>query len=197
MASYRVLSATAFFFCCAGSLASLPSQTIPFGYYQVAAKERVPAEALYSLALTESSKQLAHGVLPWPWTLNIAGKSYRYGTRQEAYQALLAFMRRYPLKRIDVGIAQVNMGWNGHHFRSSWEAFDPYLNLHVAARILRACYDAKPGSWITATGCYHHPAGGEPAQKYQMMVTRHLNRLQPVSGMFAPNTTEPVKEATP
>lgn len=37
----------------------------------------------------------------------------------EARQALLGFMRRYPLKRIDVGIAQVNLGWNGHHFTST------------------------------------------------------------------------------
>ncbi|WP_163769904.1 transglycosylase SLT domain-containing protein, partial [Proteus mirabilis] len=87
---------------------------------------------------------------------------YRYPTRQAAWQALQAFLQTTSPKRIDVGIAQVNLGWNGHHFRSTWEAFDPYTNLHVAARILKHCYDASPGSWLRAAGCYHHPAGGQP-----------------------------------
>lgn len=97
----------------------LAAQSVPEGYYQVAQAENVPAEALYSLALTESSRKLAHGIRPWPWTINVAGKGYRYASRNEAYQALLGFMRRYPLKRIDVGIAQVNLGWNGHYFTST------------------------------------------------------------------------------
>ena len=198
MASYRVLSALALLLCSSNSLATVSSQQIPSGYYQVAVQERVPAEALYSLALTESSKKLPHGVRPWPWTINVAGKGYRYATRQEAYQALLGFMRHNSLKRIDVGIAQVNLGWNGHHFRSTWEAFDPYITLHVAARILRACYDNKPGSWITAAGCYHHPAGGQPARTYQAIVKRHLNRLQPTTGVLASNVViEPAAGATP
>ncbi|ELX2369106.1 transglycosylase SLT domain-containing protein [Salmonella enterica] len=157
----------------------LAAQSVPEGYHWVAQAENVPAEALYSLALTESSRKLAHGVRPWPWTINVAGKGYRYASRNEAYQALLGFMRRYPLKRIDVGIAQVNLGWNGHHFTSTWEAFDPYINLHAAARILRTCYERSPGSWIAAAGCYHHPAGGKPAQIYRAIVSRHLGTLQP------------------
>ncbi|WP_156294540.1 transglycosylase SLT domain-containing protein [Serratia oryzae] len=198
MANYRLLSALALLLNSASCPAAVSSQTIPAGYYQVATLERVPAEALYSLALTESSKKLPHGVRPWPWTLNVAGAGYRYATRQEAYQALLGFMRSHSLKRIDVGIAQVNLGWNGHHFRSAWEAFDPYTNLHVAARILRDCYDKQPGSWITAAGCYHHPAGGQPARTYQAIVKRHLNRLQPATGVLVSNVVvEPAAGVTP
>ncbi len=40
-------------------------------------------------------------------------------------RALQVFMSRYSLKRIDVGLAQVNLGWNGHHFVSTRAAFDP------------------------------------------------------------------------
>ncbi len=141
----------------------LPAREVPPGYREVARQENVPAEALYSLALTESSWTLpahhpqAGEIHPWPWTLNVAGKGYRYPTRQAAWQALQSFLQTTSPRRIDVGIAQVNWGWNGHHFRSAWEAFDPYTNLHVAARILRRCYEASPGSWIRAAGCYHHP----------------------------------------
>ncbi len=90
---------------------------------------------------------------------------------------MLSFMRRYPLKRIDVGIAQVNPGWNGTYFSSYYEALDPYTNLRVAARILKSCYDNNPGSWIQAAGCYHHPAGGKPARIYKSIVKRKLATL--------------------
>lgn len=77
---------------------------VPEGYRRVAEEYGVPAEALYSVSLAESSRRLPQGERPWPWTLNVAGKGYRYATREEAYQALLGFMRHHPLRRIDVGI---------------------------------------------------------------------------------------------
>ncbi len=156
-------------------------QPIPQAYRQIAAEARVPAESLYSLALTESALRLSFGERPWPWTLNVAGKGYRYATREAAWLALLTFVRTVPLKRIDVGIAQVNLGWNGHLFPSFYDAFEPYTNLRVAARILRTCYDARPGSWITAAGCYHHPAGGKAAATYIAIVRRKLDTLAPHS----------------
>lgn len=159
---------------------SQPLQQIPPAYHQIAAAARVPAESLYSLALTESSRHLSYGERPWPWTINVAGKGYRYETREAAWQALLQFIRRYPLKHIDVGIAQVNLGWNGHLFMSFYDAFEPYTNLRVAANILRTCYDASPGSWIKAAGCYHHPAGGKAAATYIAIVRRKLDTLAPV-----------------
>lgn len=170
--------------CCglafAGVAKSAPvRQSIPPAYRLIAGQERVPAESLYSLAMAESTRKTAAGVKPWPWTLNVAGKGYHYETREEAWQALLGFMRRYPLKRIDVGIAQVNLGWNGQYFPSFRDAFDPHTNLRAAARILRACYDARPGSWIRAAGCYHHPAGGKPAAGYMATVRRKLSQITP------------------
>ncbi|MCR2507025.1 transglycosylase SLT domain-containing protein, partial [Salmonella enterica] len=147
-------------------------------------------EALYSVSLTETAmapRSIAAVVRqktnlpavsrPWPWTINVAGKGYRYASRLEAWRALQVFMSRYSLKRIDVGLAQVNLGWNGHHFVSTWAAFDPYTNLNAAASILRECWERKPGSWLDAAGCYHHPAGGQAAARYKTIVKRHLARL--------------------
>ncbi|MDR3430731.1 MAG: transglycosylase SLT domain-containing protein [Rouxiella aceris] len=165
---------------CAFAKTSQTLQQIPLAYHDIAVAARVPAESLYSLALTESSRRLAYGERPWPWTINVEGKGYRYETREAAWQALLQFVRKAPLKHIDVGIAQVNLGWNGHLFSSFYEAFDPYTNLRVAARILRTCYDANPGSWIKAAGCYHHPAGGKAAATYIAIVRRKLDTLAPV-----------------
>ena len=163
-----------------GKVAAAPSRTlqpVPAAYHEIAREAGVPPEALYSVSLAESARTLPQGERPWPWTLNVAGKGYRYGTRQEAYDALMAFMRRYPLKRIDAGIAQVNLGWNGQYFSSYHEVLDPYINLRVAARILKACHDSRPGSWVDAAGCYHHPAGGKPAQTYKTIVRRKLATL--------------------
>ncbi|EAO6819021.1 lytic transglycosylase domain-containing protein [Salmonella enterica] len=165
--------------CLAGTTFNSSNQAIPSAYREIAAAERVPAESLYSLAMAETTRKTAWGARPWPWTINVAGKGYHYETREEAFEALLGFMQRYPLKRIDVGVAQVNLGWNGHFFPSFRDAFDPYINLRAAARILRACYDAKPGSWIRAAGCYHHPAGGQPAAKYMAIVRRKLSQITP------------------
>lgn len=160
-------------------------QIVPEGYTKVAREHDVPPEALYSLALQESSRKLSSGVRPWPWTLNVAGKGYRYKTRLEAWQALQTFMKTYSLKRIDVGLMQVNLGWNGAYFSSTWEALDPYTNLNAAAVILRECWDRKPGSWLDAAGCYHHPAGGQAAARYRSFIRTKLATLQSPSSLPA------------
>ncbi|KDE34216.1 transglycosylase [Kosakonia radicincitans UMEnt01/12] len=172
------------------SAASSASQIIPDAYRRIAAQEKVPAESLYSLAMAESTRKTDWGAKPWPWTINVAGKGYHYETREEAWDALLGFMKRYPLRRIDVGVAQVNLGWNGQHFPTFRDAFDPYTNLRAAARILRACYDARPGSWIRAAGCYHHPAGGQAANTYMAIVRSKLSQISPETTLTA--TAQPV-----
>lgn len=178
--AYRSVLTAALLLSAASSVASTSLQNVPPGYQKVALQHGVPAESLYSLALAESSRQLPHGTRPWPWTINVAGKGYRYDSRQAAWQALQQFMKIHPLKRIDVGIAQVNLGWNGHRFNSTWDAFDPYTNLNAAARILRECWERSPGSWLKAAGCYHHPAGGKPAARYRRIVSEKLASLSPI-----------------
>lgn len=176
--AYRGILILVSVLCCGGACGSAASvQPVPAGYIRVADAHGVPPEILYSVSLTESSRRLPQGNRPWPWTLNVAGTGYRYETRLQAWQALTVFMRHYPLKRIDVGIAQVNLGWNGHYFSSAWEALEPYTNLHAAASILRACREHNPGSWTDAAGCYHHPAGGKPAARYRLRVQKHLQQL--------------------
>ncbi len=178
----------------ANSIAAMPSasQAVPDAYRQIAAEEKVPAESLYSLAMAESTRKTEWGAKPWPWTINVAGKGYHYDTREEAWVALLGFIQRYPLRRIDVGVAQVNLGWNGQHFPTLRDAFDPYTNLRAAARILRACYDARPGSWIRAAGCYHHPAGGQAANNYMAIVRRKLSQISGEAPPVAPAQSVPM-----
>ncbi|WP_337024495.1 MULTISPECIES: lytic transglycosylase domain-containing protein [unclassified Pantoea] len=171
-------------------------QIVPEGYVRVAQAHNVPPESLYSVSLQESSRRLPQGERPWPWTLNVAGKGYRYKTRLEAWQALQVFIKTHSLKRIDVGIAQVNLGWNGKRFTSTWEALDPYKNLNAAATILRECWDRKPGSWLDAAGCYHHPAGGAPAARYRAFVKTKLALLQSSPQLPAATAVEQTASAS-
>lgn len=179
MAARRVLMLASGLLLSSGAYSAPALQVIPDAYREIAAAERVPAESLYSLAMAESTRSTAWGAKPWPWTINVAGRGFQYDTREEAFTALLGFMQRWPLKNIDVGLAQVNLGWNGHFFATYRDAFDPYSNLRAAARILRACYDARPGSWLQAAGCYHHPAGGRHAATYLAIVRRKLSQIAP------------------
>ncbi|MFP1824540.1 transglycosylase SLT domain-containing protein [Lonsdalea quercina] len=146
---------------------------IPYGYRQVARLNKVPADLLYAVALTESGARLAQSFRPWPWTLNVAGTGYRYATRRQACAALHQFLRTTSPKRIDAGLGQINLGWNGHYFAHPCEALAPYRNLHLAATLLRRHYD-KWQSWPEAVGRYHRPAGGKAAQRYRQQVFRHL-----------------------
>ncbi|WP_127958583.1 transglycosylase SLT domain-containing protein [Serratia microhaemolytica] len=185
-------------------------QSVPERYEHIAQTHGIPAEVLYAVSLTESalSPQAITALLssatpqslttvsrPWPWTINVAGKGYRYPSRLAAWQALQVWMKHTPLKRIDVGIAQVNLGWHGQRFASTWAVFDPQENLHVAATLLRDCWDRRPGSWLNAIGCYHHPAGGKTAARYQAQVQHQLNHVL-VAPTLATYWIEP-KEFTP
>lgn len=150
--------------------------SVPDGYRQVAAQAGIPANVLYAVALTESGSRLHHGVRPWPWTLNVAGKSWRYATRQQACTALLQFMRTHDPKRIDAGLGQINLGWNGQFFPAPCDALSPYRNLRITARLLREHYE-KQHNWPEAVGRYHHPAGGIHARHYRQKVISRLRQL--------------------
>lgn len=176
MATYRILMLAL-----GGLVASISlahASAIPPAYQQVAQSQGVPASILYAISMNESKKKLASGhVRPWPWTLNVKGKSYFYPTREQACEALHQFTRHYPLKNIDVGIAQVNIGWNGvRFFKRHCDGFEPRDNLRVASIILKECFQ-KHGDWVSAAGCYHHPKGGSPARRYKAGIRAHLAQI--------------------
>lgn len=151
-------------------------QVIPDGYRHIAQQVGIPSDILYAVALTESGTRLSHGVRPWPWTLNVAGKGYQYSSRQQACAALMQFMQRHNPKKIDAGLGQINIGWNGHFFSTPCDALKPYQNLRIAAQLLRQHYEQRR-SWSEAVGRYHHPAGGVSAQRYRQKVAAHLRHI--------------------
>lgn len=152
---------------------------VPPPAYQIAAYSKgIPSEVLYSVALQESGAMLRKQLVPWPWSINVAGASYRFATRADACTALLLAIAEVGAKRVDAGLGQVNMGWNGYRFGSGspCESLNPYKNLSVTAEIL-AELRAQGGDWITVAGKYHRPAGGAPAARYREAFAKHLSRV--------------------
>ncbi|SDG72073.1 hypothetical protein SAMN05216603_103170 [Pseudomonas benzenivorans] len=148
----------------------------PPAYQLIALPAGVPSEVLYSVALQESGTRLRGQLVPWPWTLNVAGAGYRFATRDDACSALQVAIQTAGPKRVDAGLGQINIGWNGHRFDTPCDALDPYKNLAATAQIL-AEQKAQGGDWITAAGRYHRPAGGEAAAKYRRAFATHLSRV--------------------
>jgi len=172
--------------CLAVWTAPVLAREIPPPAYQLAAQRAdVPAAVLYAVALQESGTRLRGRLMPWPWTLNVAGKPYRYATRAEACAGLRQALKRTSATRIDAGLGQVNLGYHAQRYAQPCELLDPYRNLAIAAEILREQH--TPGEdWLLAIGRYHRPAGGAPAARYRRSVHRHLTR---VLGPGAPVTT--------
>lgn len=149
---------------------------IPPAYTLTANQVGVPAEVLFALARTESNTRLTIGYYPWPWTLNIKGKGYRYKTREEACAAITDAIKRHGVYGVDIGLSQQNWGYVGKNwFTSPCAALEPLNNLLAAAQQLRK-YHERTGDWITAAGMYHRPAGGKHAFKYVQKLCSHLSK---------------------
>jgi len=85
-------------------------------------------------------------------------------------------LRDTPPTRIDVGLGQINLGYQQHRYRQPCELLDPYRNLAIAADILKE-HRRVDEDWLLAIGRYHRPAGGDAAARYRRSVSRHLARL--------------------
>jgi len=154
------------------------AQELPPPAYQLAAQRAgIPSTVLYAVALQESGIRRKGRIVPWPWSLNVAGQSRRYATRADACADLQQAMRSTPYTRIDAGLGQINLGYHRQRYEHACDLLDPYRNLAIAAEILKEQH--TPGEdWLLAIGRYHRPAGGEPAARYRRSVSRHLARVQ-------------------
>ncbi|AEG00412.1 transglycosylase SLT domain-containing protein [Methylomonas methanica] len=166
---------------CHGIPTSWAKDSIPANYRHIAAEHRLPADVLYSVAITESGQKLRSGKLrPWPWTLNVAGKALRYPTRLAAWRGLTEYLQQ-GVDLIDIGIMQVNWRYHREQLGSPWQALEPFHNTRTGARILKREHQ-KTGTWKTAIGHYHSP-GSKPkqqerAQHYTQRVVKRMAQLR-------------------
>lgn len=113
----------------------------------------LPPALLSAIARTESGRVVGGRLVAWPWTINVAGTGYYYGSAQEAVAAVETF-RASGVQSIDVGCMQVNLVHHPGAFTSLHQAFDPAVNVRYAAQFL-ARLQAELGTWPAAIGAYH------------------------------------------
>lgn len=160
-------------------------QEQPPAAYQTAARvERIPATVLFAVALQESGINRGGRLIPWPWTLNVAGQAYRFQTRRQACAALTFALGQWPRTRIDVGLGQINVGYHGNRVEQPCDLLDPYRNLALCASLLRE-HHREGDDWLVAVGRYHRPAGGAPAGRYRQRVEQHMLRLGASGGALS------------
>ena len=162
------------------------AQDVPPPAYQIAAhRAGIPSAVLYAVALQESGLQRDGRLVPWPWTLNVAGVPHRFSSRAKACAGLQKALWEAPHTRVDVGLGQINLGYQKHRYPQPCDLLDPYRNLVIAAEILREQH-TDGEDWLLAIGRYHRPAGGAPAARYRMSVHKHLQRV--LGGALAENS---------
>ena len=115
----------------------------------------LPPKLLETIGRVESGRvDPASGrVMPWPWTINVAGTDRIFETKQAAVAAVRA-LQAAGTQSIDVGCLQVNLMYHPAAFASLDEAFDPAVNTQYGARFLSALY-RETGNWPQAAAAYH------------------------------------------
>ena len=113
----------------------------------------MPKRVMGTIALVESGRAVGKRVVPWPWSINVAGTGYYYATKEAAIDAVRTFTAAGQ-RSIDVGCMQINLAAHPAAFDSLDTAFEPAANADYAARFLRALYQ-QSGRFATAMTAYH------------------------------------------
>ncbi|WP_323947474.1 lysozyme family protein [Aeromonas hydrophila] len=149
---------------------------IPKGYHVFAEQYKVPVKLLYAVAMNESLHPTSHKrAIPWPWTANVDGKSYRFNSREELYNfsnELISTGKR----SIDICASQINWYWNHKRFKNLYEATDPAICLETSAKILSENH-AKTNNWIMAAAIYHNPSSEAKQQRYIKSLKKNLKYI--------------------
>ena len=152
-------------------------------YFEAAAQEvDVPPDLTRAIAHVESEG--------WPWSLNVAGRSYFYESKAEAVAA--AREAEASGRSFDVGAMQVNNWWLKRYGISLEAAFDPAANILFGSWILKQELDRADDTW-TAVGRYHSPNANR-GQRYANQVRRALER-GPVRAKKKTKTAKTTAEA--
>ncbi len=153
-------------------------------------EKRLPENILTSISMVESGRLLDDGsMFAWPWSLNHAGKSVFFDTKDQA----LKYLRKNitsEFRNIDVGCMQVNVKWHYAQFSSFEEMIDPITNIEYAARFLLAL-KSKHGTWEQAIKHYH-----SSKEKFNKKYFNKVNRIWAASNRAENEDIKSVKKAS-
>ena len=156
------------------SVAAIAMEEVPVAYLIVAKSHQVPADILYAVALTESGTHYRGERVPWPWALNIDGRSVFCESQQDAAHQVSQAIRKQ--QSVDIGLMQVNWRWHGQRFVTIEESLVPIKNLSAGATILYEQFE-QTNDWWEAVGRYHDPGQDaeslDSAQRYRERVRQN------------------------
>lgn len=155
-----------------------------------AVEHGVPIDLMRAIAEVESGLAQKSRVTAWPWTLNVAGKGYRFDSSEEALDRIKALLAQ-GTTHFDIGCFQINVRWHGSEFSSPEAMLDPVQNARYAARFLKTLY-TEFGDWSVAAGAYHSRTA-ELALRYRSRVKTALARLDTSPAL--PPTPQPRRVA--
>ncbi|SOE74785.1 Transglycosylase SLT domain-containing protein [Burkholderia sp. OK233] len=131
----------------------------------------VDPKVLAGIALNESGLNGR----AWPWTLNVAGRSFFFRSREDAWRAIES-LRAAGRCDFDVGLLQVNWCYHRQRFASTWDALAPATNIRVAESILNENYSRTHS--VAAAIAWYHSANPVPGQAYLARFARHLKQIE-------------------
>jgi hypothetical protein len=158
----------------------------------------IPVHLLAAISTTETGRyhEGLGMAIPWPWTINVEGKGYYFGSKAEAIAATQKFLRQGK-RSIDVGCMQVNLKHHANAFRNLNEAFDPATNVGYAAKFLRDNYD-EMGNWIKAAAAYHSRTvsrGNSYLARVEKNWTNIVNKVRAAKGQQQVASADPAMKA--
>jgi hypothetical protein len=172
---------------CVGAMAQAKSHVIEPQVVAAANQHRIPVEVFYSVLLLESGMRVDGKTTPWPWTLNVNHKPYRYSSYDETRAALEEFLKN-PKNTIAVGAGQIYLPAHGHVFNDVIDLVDPKINLHYSAKLLANEFEYLKNkgraNWWTAAGRYHAPNNTYHARLYRSIVFMKCRKISAQCTMY-------------
>lgn len=118
--------------------------------FQLVLRDPSEAKIVATIAMVESN----YKGYPWPWTINVQGKSMYFQSREEAYKKIMEYISA-GVTSIDIGLTQINWKYHSKHFSSPWDALQPSKNIQVSQHILTTLHQ-RLGDWGATIKCYHN-----------------------------------------
>lgn len=124
----------------------------------------LPAGLLAAIGRIESGRRDTQtgAVLPWPWSINAAGRDEVFEDADQAIRRTRALIGQ-GVASIDIGCFQINLAAHPKAFVSLEDGFAPAANARAAGQLLLQLR-AQLGSWPPAIAAYHSstPSLGGP-----------------------------------
>ncbi len=135
----------------------------------------VPVGVLRAITRTETGRAKNGLTEPWPWAVNMEGRSLWFDTQSEAMSYVYDHFTT-GARSFDVGCFQINYRWHGANFTSIEQMFDPYANARYAAAFLKNLFD-QSGDWRSAAGAFH--------SRTPALADRYIRRFDAISDEIA------------